>query len=528
MIPNILLYILPIAILSLGGLVVMLADAFQQREGGMALPTAMLHLAAGAAAWMLWSRAGDPTVVAEAATTLGGYLVFDRATLFLCIIIALGGGLTALLAGGYLSEHGLERGEFYSLITFASAGSMMLVAANELIMLFVALETMSLGVYAMTGFRRTSARSTEAAVKYFLLGSFAAAILLYGSALLYGITGHTDLAGIRDALNAPLALPAEANEEINKFITDQYDLRTRVGIVGMVLVLVAMAFKVSAVPFHMWTPDAYEGAPTPATAFMSVAVKAAAFGALLRVMLTVWGDPNGAGSGVAGWPAMLGWLAILTMTVANVIATAQQSVKRMLAYSSIAHAGYLMLGVVVAPRTEVLAGSTVTVGQTAIAAVLFYLLGYTVTNIGAFGTLILSGRKNREATSYNDLAGLGKRHPAVALAMTFFILSLTGIPPTVGFFAKFYVIRATLDAGYTWLAIFAMLNSVISAYYYLRVLVKMYMDEPEPGDPKAVPMQSGFVSGTLVVSAVLVLVFGVMPQRFLTMALEAVQQLTTR
>jgi NADH-quinone oxidoreductase subunit N len=275
----------------------------------------------------------------------------------------------------------------------------------------------------------------------------------------------------------------------------------------------------------MWTPDAYEGAPTPATAYMAVTVKAAAFGGLLRVMLTLFGDPTTSASGVGGWPGILAWIALLTMTVGNLVATAQSSVKRMLAYSSIAHAGYILVGVVAAPRTEALPGGDgITVGQSALAAVLFYLLGYTVSNVGAFGSLILAGRRGAEVVSYDDLAGLGKRHPAAALAMTFFILSLIGVPPTVGFFAKFYVIRAAIEAGYTWLAVFAMINSAIASYYYLRVLVKMYMHEPAPGAPRAEPMRSGYVVVALVAAALMVLYFGLLPGRYLDLAAEAVRQ----
>jgi NADH-quinone oxidoreductase subunit N len=524
MIPNLILYIIPIAILSVGGLVLMLADAFQHREGGLALPTAFLHFAAAAAGLALWNLAGNPALVADASRVLGGYLAFDRQALFLEIVIALGGGFASLLAGGYLAEHGLERGEFYTLLTFASAGCMMLAGASDLIMVFIGLETLSLGVYTMTGFRRTSGRSAEGALKYFLLGSFAAALLLYGSALLYGVTGHTDLAGIHQSLTSPLAVPAGADDAVRNFVATQQTVRDRIGVIGMLLVLVALAFKISAVPFHMWTPDAYEGAPTPATAYMSVAVKAAAFGALLRVMLTTFGDDTGAGSLAGGWPAILAWLAVLTMTVGNLIAMAQSSVKRMLAYSSIAHAGYLLLGVVIAPRTDILPGTNLTIGQSAVAAVLFYLLAYTVSNAGAFGALIQAGSKGREAVSYDDIAGLGKRHPGTALALSFFILSLTGVPPTAGFFAKFYVIKATLDAGYTWLAVIAMLNSVIAAYYYLRVLVKMYMQDPAPGAPQAVPMTSGFVSLSLIAVGVLVIYFGLEPGRYLQLAVDAVRQ----
>ncbi|MEI8259329.1 MAG: NADH-quinone oxidoreductase subunit N, partial [Deltaproteobacteria bacterium] len=417
MIPNIVLYIIPIVILSVGAMVLMMADAFQQREDGLAIPTAFLHFAAAASAYALWGLAGQNAAVTDASHVLGNYLVFDRQTLFLDIVISLGGMFAALLAGGYLNEHGFERGEFYSLLTFSSAGCMMLAGANDLMMLFIGLETLSLGVYAMTAFRRTSARSAEGALKYFLLGSFAAALLLYGCALLYGITGHTDFQGIRQALSTPLTAPEGASPALAQFYEVQQTVRDRVSIVAMVLVLVGLAFKVSAVPFHMWTPDAYEGAPTPATAFMAVAVKAAAFGAMLRVMLVIFGDPTGAGSMAGGWPAVLAWIAVLTMTVGNLIAVAQTSVKRMLAYSSIAHAGYILLGVVVAPRTDSTPGANITIGQSAVAAVLFYLLAYMVSNVGAFGALILAGRRNKEAVSYDDLAGLGKRNPAVALAM---------------------------------------------------------------------------------------------------------------
>lgn len=525
MIPNILLYIMPIVVLVGGGLVLMLADAFQNEEGGLAIPTAGLHIAAAACAIALWNVAGDAATVQSASRVLGGYMAFDRQTLFLYATIALGGGLASLLAGGYLPEHGLERGEFYSLLTFASAGAMMLAGANDLVMIFVGLETMSLGVYAMTGFRRTNPRSQEAAVKYFLLGSFAAALLLYGSALLYGLTNHTDLPGIRAALAQPFALPEGAPVPSPDFVAVQQTVRDRVGVVAMVLVIVGFAFKIGAVPFHMWTPDAYEGAPTPATAYMAVVVKAAAFGAMLRVLLVVFGDPMSSASPAAGWPALFGWLAVITMTVGNLIALSQKSVKRMLAYSSISHAGYLLVGVVAAPRTDVMEGTGMTVGQGAVAAVLFYLLAYTVSNAGAFGSLIGAGSRGKEAVSYDDLAGLGKKHPAAAFALSFFMLSLAGVPPTVGFFAKFYIVRSTLEAGYVWLAILLVLNSVLAAYYYLRVMVKMYMAEPAPGALEATPMKSGFVAAALIVSALLVLYMGVNPAKFLTYAIEAVKQL---
>ena len=369
---------------------------------------------------------------------------------------------------------------------------MTLSAAGDLLTLFLGLETMSLGVYALTAFRRGSPKSSEAAVKYFLLGSFAAALFLYGGALLYLATGHTDLVGIRDALS---------HRGVNLGIV----------LIAAALVVVGLAFKVSAVPFHMWTPDAYEGAPTPATAFMAAVVKCAAFAVLLRVLLVAFGHP-GLASWAAGWPPVLAALAAITMTVANLIGARQASVKRMLAYSSVAHAGYALVGVVATVRQP-------SDGQ---ASVLFYLLAYTVSTIGAFGALALCGSRGAEAVSYEDLAGLGKRHPAAALAFSLFVLSLAGVPPTAGFFAKLYVVRAAIGSGLYALAIVLLLNGVLAAYYYLRVLVLMYMREPAPGAPIATPMRSGSVSFALVVAAVLVMVLGIWPATSLDLAYHAV------
>ncbi len=500
---TLLLVLSPILVLAVGALVVMLVDAFQEEDGGLAMPTALLHFVAAAMALAVWKR-GIP---ADAVTVLNGWMVVDKTTLFLQGTIALGGAMASLLAGGYLAEHKMDRGEYYPLVLFSSAGAAALVASNDLLMLFVALETMSLGVYAMTGFRRTSARSAEAALKYFLLGSFAAALLLFGSALLYTVTGHTDFPGIAQALR-----PSDAVSATDVAAAAARSLNVEVSILGMLLVLVAMAFKVGAVPFHMWTPDAYEGAPTSTMAYMSVVVKTAAFGMLLRVLLTIFGDAGSAG-GSGGWPAILAFLAVITMVVGNLTALTQTSVKRMLAYSSIAHAGYVLLGVVASAREGVGAGAR--------ASVLFYLLAYTVTNIGEVGALILAGRKGAEAISYDDLAGYARRHPAAGFAMAFFLLSLTGVPPTAGFFAKFYVIRSVLDAGYTTLAIVAVINSAVSAYYYLGVLVKMYMRDPAPGAPKAAPMRSFYVVFTLLVAMGMVLWLGAMPERWLALANEA-------
>ena len=505
---EILLGLSPILIVVLGGTLLMLAEALgfkkeedQDAEKGpsneLALGTAVTLFAGAIASIAVWLYGPENL---PAVKDLAPFFMLDRFTLFFCFVLCSGGALAALLAGGYLPEHRLDRGEFYPLLTFSAVGAMLLAGSADLVSLFISLETMSLGVYCLTGFRRGSTRSAEASVKYFLLGSFAAAFTVYGGALLYGVTGHTDLVGIREAVIKLAAMSADAGASG----------KLGVFIVGMMLVIAGLAFKVSAVPFHMWTPDAYEGAPTPATTFMAVGVKSAAFAVLLRVLLGAFGDPGSMSWG-SGWPPVVATLAVLTMTVSNLVAGRQESVKRMLAYSSIAHAGYILVGVAATMRSS----------ADAQASVLFYLLAYTFSTAGAFGALILCGSRGKEAVSYEDLAGIGKRHPAAAAAFTLFLLSLSGVPPTVGFFGKLYIVKAALGADLNLLAVLLLLNSVLAAYYYLRVLVYMYMREPAAGAPIAVPMKSGYVAAALVVAAVAVLGVGLLPGTSLEMALAA-------
>ncbi|APS00208.1 NADH-quinone oxidoreductase subunit N [Pajaroellobacter abortibovis] len=485
---EVLLSLSPFLCLAVGTLLLMLVDAFSKQSPGLPLGLALTFLASAAFSVSIWFYGVER--LEHASSFLSPWLLIDRTTLFLIALLCLGGCLSALLAGGYLKEHLLERGEFYPLLAFSTFGALMTAAAGDMLTLFLGLETMSIGAYAMIGYRRGSLRATEAALKYFLLGSFAAAIMLYGIAFLYGATGHTDLAGLRTVIT-------------------QHEQSPLV-VIGLMLLLVGLLFKVSAVPFHMWTPDAYEGAPTPSTAFMAIVVKGAAFAMILRTLLGVFGDVN-AMSWAAGWPPVLGVIAFASMTFANLIAARQESVKRMLAYSSIAHAGYILVGVLINSP-----GSTV--GS---ASVLFYLTAYTVSTAGAFGSLIACGSRNAEAVSYQDLAGLGRRHPMPALAFSFFILSLAGIPPTAGFLGKWFILQATIQGECHLFALFILLNSVLAAYYYLRVIVYLYMKEPNEWDPVARPMHSSYVTAALVISAILVIALGISPSYPLALASAA-------
>lgn len=480
----------PLLCVVLAGLAMMLVDAFVEEKSELAMMTAVILAGSAAIAGAVWTSGSSSVGATELVTT---WLATDKLALFSDVVIAVGAALAALLAGGYLNEHKLERGEFYPLLLFSAFGAMVLARSIDLLTLFVGLETMSLGIYALVAYRRTSARAAEAGMKYFLLGSFAAAILLLGSAYLYGATGHTDFVGIAAAVKDGSADP-------------------RLVLLGVMLVIAGLAFKISAVPFHMWTPDAYEGATTPVTAFMAMCVKSSVFVVMVRVFVVAFASPE-LSSGSSGWPPILAGLAALTMVFGNLGAVAQTSVKRMLAYSSIAHAGYILIGLVAVPK----------VGETAISAVLFYLAAYTVSNALAFGALIFAGSEGREAVSYEDLAGLGRRKPLLAIPFILAILSLMGFPPTAGFFAKYYVFAAAVQAGggMVWLAVLGAITSAIGAYYYLRVLVFMFMREPAEGAPVAVPMRSGYVITAMVVAALFVLQMGVAPGRYLDFATAA-------
>ncbi|WP_434387069.1 NADH-quinone oxidoreductase subunit N [Melittangium boletus] len=490
--------LLPAIILVVGACVLLLSEVFLSAgasRGYQAALTALTSVIAGAVSLRL--------LFEPARQVFLGFGALDPFSSFLTFIVCVALTLAALTAATFLRRRSAERGEFYALMLFAGAGMSLLGLSNELITLFISIEVLSIATYALTSFLRRGTRPSEAGFKYFILGAFSSAVLLYGAALLYGATGTTLLGEMIEPLRAAM--------------------RTQAPLVyaGAVLVAAGFAFKVAAVPFHMWTPDVYEGAPTPVTALMSAGVKAAAFVALVRVFVTV-----GAGISPKLPFALFSTLALLTMVGGNLLALPQRNVKRMLAYSSIAHAGYLLLGVAalfsVQPETGLrLLGATSVVGASAQAVVhtealrsiLFYLLAYTVTTMGAFGLVSLVERREDEekgtAWDRDRLSGLAQRRPGWAFAMAAFMLSLAGIPPTVGFMGKLLLFRAAVDAGLIGLTLVAVLSSAAGAYYYLRVVIYMYM---RPVPEGAQPLERAWMTElVLVISTAAVVLLGILP-----------------
>ena len=483
----------PAIVVAISGIVVLLAQAFTPK-GGRA-PAAALSLfglaAALATVIVLANGSGRGTVLAQSVAA------DDFALFFQGLILAVG-IVAVLLSPSYLRETGIDRGEYYALVLFAIVGMLGLVSALELVAVFVALEIMSVAVYALAGLHRDRAESQEAALKYFITGSFSSAFFLYGVALLYGLTGHTSMAVIAQGLRAGVVAPAAAAG------VPSAGAATALALVGVGFLLVGFGFKVASVPFHMWAPDAYEGAPTTVTALMAAGVKAAAFGAFLRVFL------QALPSLAAHWQPAVAVLAIVTMVIGNLGALAQSNLKRMLAYSSVAHAGYLLTALVAAPGlgTE---------------AILFYLVTYAAVNLGGFGAFAVLARSGREPVTLSDMAGLSERRPLLAAALTVFLVSLTGVPISGGFVGKFYLFSAAVNAGYAHLAIIGMLMSVVSAYYYLRVVVAMYMDGPV-GEDTWSPIGAG-AALALSISTTVVLVLGVYPGPLMAWARAAAASL---
>lgn len=472
--------ILPVLVLTSWACVLLLVDLWIPKDRKAI--TAWLA-AAGLAATLavVWLLSGFNL------SGFGGMVALDGFSRFVSAVVLVAGIVVVVIAPGYLNQRHIERGEFYILLLFTISGAMLMASASDLVIVFLALELLSIPLYVLAGFARPRAESEESALKYFLLGAFASGFFVYGVALTYGATASTNFQQIAAAVAAGKA-----------------SLLLLSG--GAALILVGLGFKVAAVPFHMWTPDVYEGAPTVVTAFMSVGAKVGGFAALLRVFFIAFPALS------ADWAPTIAVIAALTMTLGNVVAIAQSSIKRMLAYSSIAHAGYILMAVV--------AGGTGARSQFAAGSALFYLLAYGIMNLGAWAVVIALEKQDGTTNPIDDFAGLGAARPGLAIAMTLFMLSLTGLPPTVGFIGKFYVFRAAIDAGYMWLALIGVVTSLVSAFYYLRVVMVMWM---KPGEgPVALPRSLGWVVGVM---AVATLVLGVVPAPLMAAAGRALLSL---
>ncbi len=464
-----LLPVLPEIILLAAAIAVLLVDTFLGDKRWLTWVGLLGVILAGAATYWL---AQQPPMDFQ------GMAVSDAYTAFFRLVILSATALGLLVAMNWLDAHGEQQGEYNGLLLLAAIGMTLMAAATHMLTVFVALELLSLSLYILAGFERERATSGEAALKYLLLGAFSSAIFLYGIALVYAATGALDFAGITAGASfSPLFL------------------------VGVGLLIVGFGFKVAAVPFHMWTPDVYQGAPTPITAFMSVAAKAAGFAAFLRLFVGSLGVEKTA------WVPALAALAVLTMTVGNLAALRQVSLKRMLAYSSIAHAGYILVGLAAANTTGA-------------AAVLFYLLAYAFMNIGAFAVVIALERRGEGDVTLSQVRGLSRTHPLLAAAMAVFMFSLTGVPPFAGFFGKFYLFQAAVQANLTGLAVVGVLNSAISAYYYLNVLVQMYMADTE--EPPSLAWRPVLGLATLV-AVVFVIGIGLFPDFWLQLARDGMR-----
>jgi NADH-quinone oxidoreductase subunit N len=457
--------ILPIIILSVFGVYLMVQGVFAPRMNKLAL--AYLGIIG-----ILIALVSNFFLIGKSYTAFEGMVRVDHLTVVFNFIFMITAAMSLLLITSYSEQEHIEFIEFTPLILFSTVGMMLMGSAESLMTIFLGLETMSIALYVLAGFRRTNRYSLEAALKYFLLGAFATGFLLYGIALLYGAVGSTNLT------------------KISEYVAQNSMNLNLLALLGMGLIIIGFGFKVALVPFHMWTPDVYQGSPIPVTAYMAVGAKAAGFAAILRVIVLA------AGQAAFEWTPVLWVLAVLTMTVGNIIALVQDDIKRMLAYSSIAHAGYILMGVV--------AGNDSTVSS-----VMFYLVVYLFMNLGAFAVVGVVSGKNERYVKIKYFSGLGKTQPMLAFVMTICMFSLAGFPPTGGFMGKFFLFKAALQSGYVWLVIFGAINTLISVYYYIRVVVAMYMHDPLE-DQKVEPIMAG--AGLVILVSILgIFYLGIFP-----------------
>jgi len=466
--------ILPAIVLSVFGIAVMVAEPFVKDRSKSSL--GWLAFAGTIAAMFTL-----PAMTGNRGQWYSNLWIVDDYTIFFCFLFVLIGGITTLSSLDFLRRESMNHAEFYALLLFATVGMIMMAGSNELIMVFIGLEILSIATYVLAGFRRTDLKSNESALKYFLLGSFSSAFFLYGVALIFGATGSTNLLAIAEALRSTSVQPSLVY-------------------LSAALMLIALCFKVAVAPFHIWTPDVYEGAPTPVTGFMSVGPKAAGFAVLLRVFLTAFSSIQDR-TGSALW-----LIAALTMVFGNVIALVQPNIKRMLAYSSIAHAGYVAVAFT--------AGS-----QRGVSAALFYLLAYGIMNLGAFAVVTVLSRTDDKMVNIADYAGLAAKRPGLAAVLSIFLLSLAGVPGTAGFAGKFFIFRSAVEARLIWLAIIGVATTVVSFYYYLYILVQMYMRDSN--DEFADVCVARSLKLALSVSVVGVLYLGILPTRILDWTIRA-------
>ena len=462
--------VLPQLIVLILAVVVSMLDAFLPKERHFTVITGVTLAGFGLALVALLRQAG------ETGSTFHGQFRLDGLSVFMNMVILVAAILTVMVAASYVEflDGHMGTGEFFTLISFAVLGAMLTASAGDMVMLFVGIELSSVATYILTAFAKRRSTALEGALKYTLLGMFATAIMLFGFAWIYGATASTNL----DVISSTVASIANGDGAHSGLV------------LGLLLVIIGFGFKLAAVPFHFWTPDAYDGAPTPVTGFMSVVPKAAAFAALVRMLA------HGLESLVDDWRIVIAVLAFVTMFFGNIVAISQRNVKRMLAYSSIAHTGYMLAGVAAYKLVDGVAD------ERSISSVMYYLLAYAFMNIGAFAVLVWVQHRS-EGVELEDIAGLGSRSPLAAAAMTVFMVSLMGLPPTIGFYGKYYVIVALLDSNLLWLAISIVLASAISAYFYLRVVGVMYFQE------KDVPAGSNQVPSKLLNAGIFVMVIGV-------------------
>ncbi len=469
--------ILPIIVLSVWACFLLLADLFipAQRKGWTAALAAVGLLIALA---VVLSRLG------QSQSGFGGMVMVDQFANFLSILLLVSGLAAIALSHDYLQRTGIERGEYYVLLLFSIAGMMLMGMSSDLIMVFLALELLSIPLYVLAGIAVPRLNSEEAAIKYFLLGAFASGFFVYGTALVYGASGSTSIAQI-----------------VQTTQNGQHNLTLLLA--GAGLILVGLGFKVAVAPFHMWTPDVYQGAPSSVTAFMAVGAKAAGFAALLRIFVLAFPVVS------LNMTPILWSVAALTMILGNIVAIAQKNIKRLLAYSSIAHAGYILMALTPYGQSNVSADS--------VASALFYLVAYAMTNFAAWAVVIALEQADERGLELSDYAGLGRKQPALAAAMTVAMLSFTGVPPTLGFVGKFFLFRTVIEGGFVGLALIGVLTSLVSAYYYLRVVVIMYMQDGEP-----VVRRDGWLYATAFVSSIGVVALSIFAAPLIDLASRAI------